>query len=243
MTMMLIDEFAQWGQRLFRWRSYLPLILFIVFFAGLHSGAYRPHFGWELFCLAVAFAGLAVRGYTIGHTPRNTSGRNTKTQIADELNTSGIYSLIRHPLYSGNFLMGLGTALFTQCWWVVVIYALAFGLYYERIMCAEEAFLQEKFGAVFVEWTTATPVLWPKFAHWRKPNLPFALRNVLKREYSGLFGMIASFTVLKLVGDFFAVGRLSWSPFWIALFGVGTLIYVTLRTLRKTTSFLDVPGR
>ena len=34
---------------------------------------------------------------------KNTSGRNTHDQVADSLNTSGIYSIVRHPLYVGNF--------------------------------------------------------------------------------------------------------------------------------------------
>ncbi|MGB8874133.1 MAG: hypothetical protein WCC75_12145, partial [Desulfobaccales bacterium] len=43
-----------------------------------------------------------------GLPPRGTSGRNTQGQVAETLNTTGIYSLVRNPLYLGNFLIWLG---------------------------------------------------------------------------------------------------------------------------------------
>ena len=62
------------------------------------------------------------------------------------LNTSGLYSVVRHPLYLGNYLMWLGVALFSRTWWAPVIVSLVFWLYYERIMFAEEEFLRRQFG-------------------------------------------------------------------------------------------------
>jgi len=75
-----------------------------------------------------------------GYAPRGTSGRHTLRQEAKRLNSSGMYSLLRHPLYLGNALMWLGISLFVHVWWVVVISMLIFWIYYERIMFAEEEF-------------------------------------------------------------------------------------------------------
>ncbi|MGC9453013.1 MAG: methyltransferase family protein, partial [Oceanipulchritudo sp.] len=50
-----------------------------------------------------------------------TSGRNTKQQVAYSLNTTGFYSVVRNPLYLGNFFMYLGIALFTHHWWLVLV--------------------------------------------------------------------------------------------------------------------------
>lgn len=43
---------------------------------------------WTISAILVSFAGVVVRAYTIGTTPRGTSGRNTKKQVAESLNTS-----------------------------------------------------------------------------------------------------------------------------------------------------------
>ena len=89
-----------------------------------------------------------VRSYTIGTTPRGTSGRNTEEQVAEQLNSSGIYSTVRHPLYLGNYLMWIGIVLFTKSISFTIIVSLMYWLYYERIMFAEERFLERKFGII-----------------------------------------------------------------------------------------------
>ena len=130
----LAEELDVQGQWLFRWRSYLPLVLlalmgvaFMYFDWPLRS--YVLHEVWSYLCLAVSLLGFVVRVLTVGHTPAHTSGRNAKRQIADELNTSGMYSIVRHPLYLGNFLIGLGISFVLLVWWLPLIYSLLFWLY------------------------------------------------------------------------------------------------------------------
>ena len=134
----------------------------------------------------------------VGYAPVRTSGRNTRNQIADSLNTTGLYSIVRHPLYLGNFLIGLGISLVSWVWWLPLIYTLLFGIYYERIMFAEEAFLRRKFGGEFEDWAAATPAFWPRISQWRRPALPFSFRNVLRREYSGLAVVILGHAGVEL---------------------------------------------
>jgi protein-S-isoprenylcysteine O-methyltransferase Ste14 len=87
---------------------------------------------WEILCLFVSFFGFFIRCYTIGYVPEGTSGRNEKNQKADSLNTDGIYSLMRNPLYFGNFFMYLGVTMFVRLWWVCLIYGLLFMIYTEE---------------------------------------------------------------------------------------------------------------
>ncbi|HEY1602874.1 MAG TPA: methyltransferase, partial [Pirellulales bacterium] len=143
--MALREDFESVGNWLFRWRSYLPLALIPILALGLWENrvaGFVPPLWWTLICFAVSLTGLGVRIATIGFTPAGTSGRNTDGQRADELNTSGIYSTVRHPLYLGNYLMWLGVTMYSQLWWLVTIVSLVFWLYYERIMFAEEEFLR-----------------------------------------------------------------------------------------------------
>ena len=100
---------------------------------------------------------------TVGYVPRGTSGRNTRKQVAEVLNTTGMYSVVRHPLYVGNFIMWLGISLFFHLWWFTLLIALIFWVYYEKIMYAEEAFLEEKFGEQFLALGRKNPAFYPSF--------------------------------------------------------------------------------
>ena len=57
----------------------------------------------------------------IGTSNKHTSGRSTKEQVADALNTKGIYSTVRHPLYLGNYFMWIGIVMFTYNIWFVLV--------------------------------------------------------------------------------------------------------------------------
>ncbi len=235
---MLADELRKTGDWLFRWRSYLPVALLGLFLSGM-SGFQYPWQShaldrvWEILCLTISFLGLGIRAYTVGHAPRGTSGRNTRRQLAAQLNTTGVYSIVRHPLYLGNFFIWLGAALFMRQWWVGVIFVLAFWLYYERIIFAEEAFLREKFGKAFADWADRTPAFFPRLRSWEKPALRLSGATVLKREYSGFFGIIAVFAFLEFVGDFVVDGRFEVDVMWAGILLTGLLVYLTLRALKK----------
>jgi protein-S-isoprenylcysteine O-methyltransferase Ste14 len=252
--MPLREELRHTGNWLFRWRSYLPLVVLVaVLVAMTTSYSYpngNPHAAtlYEALCFVVSLLGLAVRIAAVGCAPQGTSGRNTaEGQVATTVNTTGLYSLVRHPLYLGNFLMYLGIAMMPRSGWLVLTFVLVFWLYYERIMYAEEEFLRERFGEVYERWANATPAFLPRLhclaTCWRRPALPFSRRSVLKREYSGVFAMVACFAVLDAIGETRVRGELTVDPFWAALFSVTLLLYVTLIALKRRTRLLKVPGR
>ena len=237
--MALREELERQGDWLFRWRSYLPLILIPILPFALRDTGNPMGYFYEVLCITISFIGLIIRCITVGYVPEGTSGRNTKGQRAEILNTTGMYSIVRHPLYLGNFIISLGLVFFIQAWWFKIITVLAFWLYYERIMFKEEEFLRKKFGDRYLEWSERTPAFLPRFKRWQKSVLPFSLKNVLKREYPGFFGMIASFTFLKTVKAILYKKRLVLSLAWSILFIIGLVVYLTLRTLKKRTKVLD----
>jgi protein-S-isoprenylcysteine O-methyltransferase Ste14 len=242
----LREEFETTGNWLFKWRSYLPLLMVGVFLFSLRDYEYLgPTLDglWEIFCIFVSFFGLAIRVFTIGYAPKGTSGRNTKTQIADTLNTTGLYSVVRHPLYLGNFFMGLGVSLFHHLWWLAFIYILVFWLYYERIMFAEEAYLRNKFGDNFLMWSNWTPAFIPAFKNWVSPSLPFSTRNALKREYNGFFAVIVALFALELASDIVTKGKPELDLMWAIILSFSFVVWIVLRTLKKKTNILNVEGR
>lgn len=247
--MALLEEFESTGNFLFRWRSYLPVML-LGLFVGLMPSYYQYPGGlekldhlWELFCLMVGFSGLALRAFTIGYTPAGTSGRNTKEQIADHLNTTGIYSIVRNPLYLGNFLMYLSVAMFIHVWWITSLFVLVFWLYYERIIFAEEAYLRGKFGKEYLEWSREVPPFIPRIRGYRNPDLTFSTRNVLKREYNGLVGLVLALFAMESAGEWFLHRHLDFDPHWIITVSLAMAIWLVLRLLKKKTRFLHVDGR
>ena len=217
--MPLIEEFESSGDWMFRWRSYLPLATIVFFLGGLDyfSYPYGSHFLdelWEILCLVISLLGLAVRVLTIGFTASHTSGRNTAGQVAAELNTTGMYSAIRNPLYLGNFLMVLGVMLFLRVWWIPVIYVLLFVLYYERIIFAEERFLRHTFGTRYLDWASQTPAFFPRFDRWQSPDLPFRWKKALRREYHGLLALAATMFLLEVAGDLYIGERFEIDILW-----------------------------
>ncbi|MCK7542256.1 MAG: isoprenylcysteine carboxylmethyltransferase family protein [Marinilabiliales bacterium] len=98
-------------------------------------------------------------------------------QLADELNTTGIYSVVRHPLYVGNFLMWLGPVLFLRSVWCIIIFVLAFWIYYERIIFAEEQYLRRKFGEAYDTWAFRVKAVIPGFRHYTKSKLPVLIQE------------------------------------------------------------------
>jgi protein-S-isoprenylcysteine O-methyltransferase Ste14 len=246
--MSLAREFEAQGNWLFRWRSYLPVCLLgLVAVATWKvewlSAGNGLHEGWKRICIAISFLGLVVRAIVIGCVPEQTSGRNTTEKFADILNTTGMYSVVRHPLYLGNYIVGLGISLIQLTWWLPVIYTLAFWIYYERIMFAEEEFLREQHGRRFEAWAAETPAIWPRWSQWRRPDLPFSLRNVLRREYTGMMMIVLAHTGVECFDYLFKMRRWGWEPFWVTFAAVGGVVYVVLRHLKKKTRLLDVPGR
>ena len=244
--MALLEEFEKQGNWLFRWRSYLPFVVIpLVAYALTQSEVLERIAGlqiqtaWEVFSILVSVSGLLIRFFTVGWSAKGTSGRNTHEQVAESLNTKGIYSIVRHPLYLGNFLLMLGFLLFTQVWWLVVISVLLFWLYYERIMFAEEGFLRKKFGGEFTEWSTKTPAFFPRFKNWKRPSQPFLFKKVLRREYSSVLGIISVFVVLKFMAELLGENEIKVKPISFIFLGIGFAIYGTLRFLSKKTTLLN----
>ena len=247
--MSLDQHFAASGMWLFRWRSFVPLIPVVVML--LASGkwgdflALAPGMQVALFTTAAftSALGLAVRVAAVGCTPKGTSGRNTRGQVAETLNTTGVYSVVRHPLYLGNFLMGLGVSFLTVTWWLPTLYSLFFWLYYERIMFAEERFLAEKFGSAFSEWAGRTRAFVPAWSGYTAPALPFSLRNVLRREYNGAYALCVLFLVFHAVHVVRSAGVLRLEPTQRWVWAAATVVWLLLRHLKRRTRLLEVAGR
>lgn len=245
--MALVHEFEKSGNWLFKRRSWLP-----VFF--LVAGVVAMYFGnrqailfdqrVEIGFLSVSILGELVRIITVGSEPRNTSGRNTvKGQVTDQLNVTGMYSQLRHPLYLGNFLMWLGPVLFLRSLVFVLFFVMAYWLCYERIIFAEEQFLRRKFGDAYDLWSEKVKAIIPRFSAYIRPSLPFSVRNVLKREYNSFVNIFLTFIILDLFRNYFLTERIFVTPMWLWTTIPAVIIWLAVWLIHKKTRLLEVEGR
>lgn len=245
--MALVHEFERSGNWLFKRRSWLPVIIIFAGIAMMYMGnrqAIIYDMRDEMIFLGVSIFGEIIRIFTVGFAARNTSGRNTVNgQIADELNVTGIYSIVRHPLYLGNFFMWLGPVLFLRSVGMIFVFGLIYWLYYERIMFAEEQFLRKKFGDIYDKWSEKVSSFIPYSLHYVRPQLPFSMKNVLKREYNSFINIFVIFTLLDLARNYFLSERIYLTPLWMYMFLGAGLIWLLIRSIHKYTRWLEVEGR
>ena len=85
-------------------------------------------------------------------------GENVK---ALKLATKGPYSLMRNPLYFGNFVIGLGWSLIAGKF-AVMIFVISFVVLYVLVIIPhEEEFLRTKFGHEYEEYCARVKMFWP----------------------------------------------------------------------------------
>jgi protein-S-isoprenylcysteine O-methyltransferase Ste14 len=119
----------------------------------LNTDPWRAGLGLVLFGLGLGFAIWA----------RVHIGRNWGTPMSQkndpELVTSGPYHFVRHPIYSGIMLAGVGTAIALSWWWLIVV-ALG-GAYFIYSATVEERWLAQQFPDTYPAYRQATKMLVP----------------------------------------------------------------------------------
>jgi hypothetical protein len=126
---------------------------------------------------AVAIAGEAVRVWASGHLEK---GR--------EVTASGPYAFMRHPLYLGSTLIGIGLAIASASAIVAGLVIAYLAITLTAAVRTEEAHLTEKFGAAY-----------PAYREGRaeKERRPFSLaRAIRNREYRAVLGLLLVLLVL-----------------------------------------------
>ena len=120
---------------------------------GLNTDPWRAGLGLVLFALGLGFAIWA----------RVHIGRNWGTPMSQkddpELVTSGPYHLVRHPIYSGILVAGIGTAVALTWLWLVAA-GLA-GIYFVYSATVEERNMAEQFPETYPAYRRSTKMLVP----------------------------------------------------------------------------------
>jgi steroid 5-alpha reductase family enzyme len=183
-------------------------------------------------CLFLGILGLAIRVATVGFAAAGSAGANPEDR-ADSLDTSGMYSVMRHPYLFGTLLMWFGIAAFPRKWWLPALTIAAFWVYYEGLMAAEEQALRRKFGRGYVDWAVVTPRFLPRPSLWKRPQVAFSLGRVLRREHTALLALVTCLTFLEVIADLNITSHIGLDPVWGCLFGSTAVVYAMLSVLKQ----------
>lgn len=124
--------------------------------AVLVVSAFDHRFGWSTVPTAVVvigdilvFLGLTTTQFVI--IQNNYAGATVTVEADQELASTGLYGLVRHPMYSGTLVMMLGTPLALGSYWGLAFIAPALLILVARITDEEKMLREELEG--YVEYT------------------------------------------------------------------------------------------
>jgi protein-S-isoprenylcysteine O-methyltransferase Ste14 len=127
--------------------------------------------------LPIAALGELLRIWAAGHLEKSR-----------EVTRSGPYRFLRHPLYVGSSVMGLGLAVASGSAIVAAMVAVYLGTTITAAIVTENAFLRQTFGAEYAAWQAGT-----RPAVERRFSLERAVRN---REYRAVAGLLVGSALL-----------------------------------------------
>ena len=130
---------------------------------------------------------LWANGY-VGHVKVNWTQKWRHDPKIGQLITGGPYAYVRHPLYLGTFLIGVGFCIIVGNLWLALAALGFFLVIYRRKMAQEEAILLDEWGDEFTRYRRAVP-------QW----LPTGRRNPHPRGQWSWQGIAASKELKTLV--------------------------------------------
>ena len=142
----------------------IRVVIVVIVFVLVRLGAFRDHGGvhtdpWrEILGLVLFGLGLSFAIWARVHIGRNWGTPMTQKN-EPELVTSGPYRLVRHPIYSGIIVAGVGTALALSWFWLFAVALL--GVYFVYSATVEERYLTEEFPDEYPAYKRTTKMLVP----------------------------------------------------------------------------------
>lgn len=143
-----------------------------------------------ILCIPFLVLGLIIRNIAAGTLLKQ-----------KELATVGIYSYMRHPLYVGSTLLGIGFMIMAANIYLTILCLIIFIYIYNQTVKREEQSLQEEYGEQYIEYCHNINAFIPKLQHidFYKIISKFNKKRWLKnREYNSILGTSILFILLCL---------------------------------------------
>ena len=110
-------------------------------------------------------------------------------------------------------------------------------------MYAEERFLERKFGEEYMSWSSSIPAFFPNLKLYKPSIIPFSLKTVLRREYSGVLATVIGFVYVEVIRYYFNVGEWYISSSFLYLLLAVSVTALLLRSLKHHSTLLSQDGR
>jgi len=190
------------GDQCFRFRaiSVVPIIL-ICFFVFNPDDPGRFNTLISISGFVIALAGGLIRMTSVGFSKPVTSGRENYLK-AENLNTSGLYSLVRNPLYVGNFFIYNGVIIAYSSIYALILLNIFFVLNYYFIILSEENYLKNQFGTEYEKYLQSVPSVIPNFKNYKKNEGRFSFLKVILREKNTTFYWVLLYVVSLLLKQY-----------------------------------------
>lgn len=145
----------------YRYRGVLMAPPFLVLLFVFYGEVERPWLIWPL-GLALFFAGVLIRLWAQVHL-------HYRLRVHKCLTKTGPYAIVRNPIYIGNTLMLVASAVMAELVWFVPVMLLWCVLVYRVVVRYEESHLAQKYGQPYLDYLATVPRWLPRLALWSQP--------------------------------------------------------------------------
>ncbi|MEN8222523.1 MAG: isoprenylcysteine carboxylmethyltransferase family protein [Acidobacteriota bacterium] len=221
------------GNFLFKYRSFTPIPLILIVFI-----FFKPVIDSDMdniltaIGLLVLIFGEYIRILSVGYSFSGTSGRENFLR-ADNLNVSGIYSIVRNPLYIGNLLIYTGLLIVYSNFYALLFFDLLLILQYFFIIRAEESYLEKTYGEEYKKYKNSVYSIFPLFSNYIKPENKFNPLKVLLKENDSVFNALVIFGLIILYKGYIMSGKIVYWKSYAVYFGLLIICYIFIKLIKK----------
>ena len=221
------------GNFLFKHRSFTPvplIVLVFIVFKPIDMGG--QNIVVNVGGLFLSLLGEIIRIISVGYAYAGTSGRESYLR-AENLNITGIYSIVRNPLYIGNFFMFTGLVAVFSNIYALLVFGVFLVLQYYFVILAEENYLIETYGKDYEAYCTRVRRIIPTFKDYKRNQNPFNLRKVVLKENDSVFNMLVMYVLVLLYKERVFTGGIG-EPFYYIIPGVVLITgYMIIKIIKK----------
>jgi len=220
------------GNFLFKNRSFTTLPLILALFLFFKPMSFKN--AYIILGLAISILGEIIRIIAVGFSYRGTSGRENFLR-AERLNKTGIYSIVRNPLYIGNFLIFTGLLIVFSNIFAIIIFQLYLIFQYYFIIISEENYLSNQFGDLYNEYRKNVNRIIPRFKNYQRPENGFNLKKVILKENDSIFNLLVMFVLILIYKEKIQFNKVINLTCYLILIFLFILMYIGVKIYKKKT--------